>query len=268
MLASVGLEHHIHRVDGTWHLLVRPERAAAAEHQLTQYERENRFKPAPPTPVDIVDNGRLGVLGYLLVIWSEPFVEFIAGGDWRAAGVMHAGAVLDGDWWRTVTALTLHADLGHILANSLFGSVFGWLACRYLGSGLAWLLVVIAAAGGNGINALVQAAEFRSIGASTAVFASLGLVGTFVWRRGYLRAWGWRRSFAPVFAAIAMVAYTGTGGENTDVAAHLFGFACGAVIGLAVARRNLRWLGHSGQVLAGTLTCALIGYAWWLALAQ
>ena len=266
VLASVGVEHHLHRIEGRWHLLVRQSRIAVASHQLAQYELENRTRPKPPTPVHVVDSGRLGVAGYVLVIWCVPFLEFLSGSGWRGSGVMHAASVLDGEWWRTITALTLHADLGHIFANTMFGSLFGWLACRYLGSGVAWLLVVLAAACGNGLNALVQPAEFRSIGASTAVFASLGLVGTFVWRRGYLRAWGWRRSFAPVFAAIALVAYTGTGGGNTDVAAHLFGFICGAGTGLVAARTNFRWLGSTGQTLAGALAVTAIAVAWMLAL--
>ena len=55
----------------------------------------------------------------------------------------------------------------------------------------------------------VQPEDFRSIGASTATFAAVGIVGAFVWRRGYYRAVDWRRSVAPVFAAIAMLAFTG-----------------------------------------------------------
>ncbi len=265
VLASVGLEHHVHRVEGEWVLFVRPARAAVARHQLAQYEVENKVLPRPPAPVHVVDSGVPGVLGYLCVIWAIPFIEFVLGGHWRTAGVMYAGAVVDGEWWRTITALTLHADLGHLLANSLFGTLFGWLAGRYIGSGIAWFLIIVAAAIGNGANALIQADQFRSIGASTAVFASLGLVSTFVWRRGYVRSWGWRRSFAPVFAAIALVAYTGTGGENTDVAAHLLGFGAGAAIGFITARWNLKWLGQTGQHLAGASALLLIVFAWWSA---
>ncbi len=265
VLASVGIDHNVHRLHDTWHLIVPANRTAIAEHQLQQYRRENLIRPRPPTPVHVVDSGRAGVLGYLLVIWSIPFLEFLAGADWRSSGIMHAAAVLEGEWWRTLTALTLHADLGHIFANSLFGTLFGWLAGRYLGSGAAWLLVVVSAGVANGLNAGLQSPEFRSIGASTAVFASLGLVGVYVWRRGYLRAWGWRRSFAPVFAAIALVAYTGTGGANTDVAAHLLGFAVGAVAGGVAAALPLQQLGQRGQQLAGATAFVLIIVAWWAA---
>ena len=35
-----------------------------------------------------------------------------AGADWFAAGASDAERVLHGEWWRTITALTLHADGG------------------------------------------------------------------------------------------------------------------------------------------------------------
>jgi membrane associated rhomboid family serine protease len=112
------------------------------------------------------------------------------------------------------------------------------------------------------LNALVQPPAFSSIGASTATFAALGLVATFVWRRGYLRKRDWKRSFAPVFAAVALLAFTGTGGENTDVLGHLAGFVAGVLTGFAVARFDLRRLGKSGQWLAGGATLLLVAGAW------
>ena len=85
---------------------------------------------------------------FLLVIWLLPSLEAAAtfGWNWRSIGSMDAGLVASGQWWRTVTALTLHGDLGHLMGNSLFGAVFGMFAGRHLGSGLAWLLVLLCGA--------------------------------------------------------------------------------------------------------------------------
>ena len=47
------------------------------------------------------------------------------GRDWFAAGEAQAGLILDGEWERVVTALSLHADLGHLLSNLIAGSLFG-----------------------------------------------------------------------------------------------------------------------------------------------
>jgi rhomboid protease GluP len=40
-----------------------------------------------------------------------------AGSAWFAAGASDAERVLHGEWWRTITALTLHADSAHVVSN-------------------------------------------------------------------------------------------------------------------------------------------------------
>lgn len=264
VLSAVDIDNRIEHHERQWLLVVRERDAASAESQLDSYVDENRpsieFKPRVVT----FDSGWVGVAGYLLVIWLLPVLQAwsVFDWNWHEIGAMRAGSVTSGEWWRTVTALTLHGDLGHIVANSFFGAVFGLFVGRYLGSGFGWLLVLLGGAFGNFLNAWAQADNFVSIGASTATFASLGLSGAFIWRRGYHRGGGWRRSFAPLFAAVALLAITGVGGERTDVLAHFMGFGCGVVLGMLAATFDVRRLGHSGQFIAGGLTLWCIFYAW------
>ncbi|MCZ6711317.1 MAG: rhomboid family intramembrane serine protease [Gammaproteobacteria bacterium] len=266
VLTAVYIEHHIEAHENGFGLLVPTNLAMRATSELQSYDHENRLIPTPVPSLFTIDSGWIGVLGYLLVLWMLPWLESNWALAWREAGNMHAGLVRDGEWWRCVTALTLHADLGHIIANSAFGAVFGLFVGRYLGSGFGWLLVLISGALGNGLNAWVQPDEFRSIGASTATFAALGLGATYVWRRGYFRGRGWRRGMAPVFAAIALLVYTGVGGENTDVVAHFMGFAAGVALAVLAATFDVRRLGVSGQYLAGLSAVGLLLFSWQLAL--
>ncbi len=267
MLTALSIDHRIEFDGHDWGLWVPVEDAARAGDELSRYERENQPSSAQQPRAETVDSGWLGVLGYLLVIWALPSLEGAAvfGWDWREAGVMDAGLVRGGEWWRTVTALTLHGDLAHLVGNSLFGSVFGLFVGRYLGSGLGWLLVLAGGALGNAANALVQGEVFRSVGASTATFSALALVGAFVWRRGYMRGWDWRRRFAPVFGGIALLVYTGFGGGNTDVVAHVTGFAAGLILGLAIAAVDARRLGRAGQAMCGGIALGLVAVCWALA---
>jgi len=284
VLTAVGIENHlVHEPSddsanqGTaesaagWRLFVPQELAEQAREHLQAYRMENLNTQLPPARFVAIDSGLIGVLIFLLVVWVMPTLEGhrVFGWHWHDIGVMHVSAVIQGQWWRTITALTLHANLPHLLGNSLFGSVFGLLAGRQLGSGLGWLLIVICAAVGNGINAGLQPEDFRSIGASTANFAALGLTGAVSWRRGYYlpahNTGRWRRAFAPVFAAIALLAYTGTGGENTDIVAHFTGFLCGIGAGLLVSRFDVRRLGQRGQLISGAIGLSLVVLAWVLA---
>jgi rhomboid protease GluP len=53
--------------------------------------------------------------------------------DWWSAGAAQAGLIADGEWWRAVTALGLHADLSHLASNLAFGSLLGLLLAQILG---------------------------------------------------------------------------------------------------------------------------------------
>ncbi|MFU8814248.1 MAG: rhomboid family intramembrane serine protease [Pseudomonadales bacterium] len=267
VLMAVAIDHEIDFDGYEWCLRVREADVRAARDELASYRFENQPEPSAPPHVHTFDSGWLGVFGFLLVIWALPTLEGLGafGLDWREAGVMHAERVTDGEWWRTITALTLHGDIAHLVGNSLFGAVFGLFVGRYVGSGAGWLMVLLAAGLGNGLNALIQADGFRSVGASTATFAALALGATFVWRRGYMRGWGWRRRFAPLFGGIALLAFTGFGGENTDIMAHLTGFGFGTLMGVLAASVDLRRLGVSGQVLCGAAAFGLVWWAWSLA---
>ena len=266
VLAARGIDSRIEFQDGEWRLTVAEDDLDASRRELAAYEGENAPTPAMPQPARI-DGGWWGVAGYLMVIWATLALEASAafGWDWRAAGRLHVAAVRDGELWRLVTALTLHADLGHIVANSVFGGLFGALAGRYLGTGLAWLVIVAGGALGNGVNVLVRPAAFLSIGASTATFAALGAVSAFLWRSGYFRQLKWQRAFAPVFAAIALFAYTGVGDESTDLVAHAAGLAAGFGLGLWVAKARLQLIDRRMQWFCGAAAAAGVVAAWLLA---
>jgi membrane associated rhomboid family serine protease len=253
---------------GGWELWVPQTRAPEAATELTLYRHENA-REIGARPLAEIGDGRFGVAAYLATL----LVAFVALHadllylDWLGAGRLEAGAVIAGEWWRAVTALTLHIELAHLLGNLAFGAFFGYFVGRYLGTGIGWLTVVLAASLANVLNAWVQAPTHRSIGASTAVFAMLGTLVAYTWRRGFLRHTPWRARIAPIVAGLGLLAFTGTAGENTDLGAHLFGFLVGIGAGLALARASAEWLGSERvQGFAAALAAAVVLAAWTAAL--
>jgi membrane associated rhomboid family serine protease len=182
--------------------------------------------------------------------------------------VLDAGFLQRGEWWRVLTALTLHGDVLHLLSNLAFGALFGYPAARLLGPGIAWLLILLGAGLAYGVDALLHPPQHHLLGASTAVFTALGLVASYGWRR-HLRNWSpWMRRSAPLVAGIALLAFTGTGGENTDILAHLAGFVVGTGIGALCAHLPMPAPGRFRvQWIAGLAALALLSLAWTLALA-
>ena len=262
----MDIGHQVSSQDGVWILAVAPEDEAKAHHQLAMYWRENSTPEPAPVQAVTIDSGWGGVLGYLTVIWSLPVLQGFTSTSLSTAGVLHAEAISAGELFRAATALTLHADINHILANSLFGALFGLFVGRYLGSGFGWLVVLICGIAANLLNGFLQPDAFRALGASTATFAALGLVPAFGWRRGYFRRGDFKRGFAPIFGAIAILAFTGFGGQRIDVFGHLFGFIAGIIAGLAVAHVKVQTRTLADQWRAGGLALGLIGIAWGFAL--
>lgn len=269
LLESLGIPHELRRGAGGNSLWVRPEDHGRAVHELRAYLRENQRPPEPPVVWPEHPHPWLGVFGYALVLIAVALAVLArAGGyNWEARGMLDAGFLARGEGWRAITALTLHGDFPHLLSNLGFGALFGYPAARLFGPGVAWLLILAGGGVAYSLDALLHPPNHRLLGASTAVFTALGLITSYGWRR-HLRRWSplVRRS-APLVAGIALLAFTGTGGEDTDVLAHLTGFIVGVATGAVCARLRLPLPGNArAQWIAGALALIMVAAAWIAAL--
>jgi membrane associated rhomboid family serine protease len=265
VLAAEGLAAKVSRGPSGFVLGVAPEDADRALAAIEAYERENPASPssretsqppADPAPLRVA----LGVSGALLAFFAltgprDPV------SPWFERGSAHAERILAGEIWRTVTSLTLHADLGHVAANAIIGALFLTAVCRALGPGLGCALVLLAGATGNLANALFRGPLHDSVGASTAVFGAVGLLGGLGVGRRHRGGMRGRRAWVSVAAALGLLAMLGTAGERVDLWAHFFGLALGGLLGIPIGfaahcrpAAGLQWL-IGGAALATLLTC-------------
>jgi membrane associated rhomboid family serine protease len=252
-------------------ILVEAAKAATAFAELAGYAADNRRATPPPLRLRPPRNGLAGALIYccaLLFVYGAAERGTFAR-DWLSAGDAEAGLIVGGQWWRALTALGLHADYGHLFANMVAGAFLGVLLSQVLGSGLAWLLILMAGGIGNGVNALFQPAGHAAIGASTAVFGALGLLAVLMTR--YQRAL-WRygpRRWLPIAAGVMLLAFLGMEGERIDIGGHVAGFAAGCLIGAALVVIGEPGTRQQGVVQAACGAAALILFAgaWLVALA-
>ena len=254
---------------GQWELRAPASQAALVLDELQRYaaERRDRFTQGiepPPFRTAVA-----GAAGYVAVLLAVAYFNGagLFGIDWLAAGAIDAGAGARGEWWRAFTALTLHLDPVHLLGNLLFGVGAGTLLSRRLGSGVAWLSILWAGALANLLELWIAPADYRAAGASTAVFAALGLLSGYAWweRRGARGRWIHRG--APLLAGAGLLALLGAGNAHVDVPGHLLGFLAGVTLGSIFARIGMpRSRRKLPQIVAGSVALLSIAAAWALAL--
>lgn len=264
VLAAAKIPHQVIDDAATAALVVPAEYSTLAAKELQLYDDENPpIRPKPQKRVRYQDPVP-GVIGYFLVVcavaWLAGYGFF--GHDWFDAGRVDGSLIRNGEWWRTITALTLHSGARHLVGNLVFGIFFGIFAGRLLGSGIAWLAIVVAAAVGNAANTLLLESTHRSIGASTAVFAALGLVAGFVWRGQLMAQDRWSYRYGPIVGGLALLMFTGTGGPDTDIGAHLLGFVCGFATGMLLTMLGPVPTDRRAQTVAGGIALALVASAW------
>ena len=184
-----------------------------------------------------------------------------SGSTFQAMGRMVPRLIADGDWWRLITAGLLHGDLAHLSGNALFLLVFGWAAAERVGSGTMLVTFVVTSALGMTWSAWLEPA-ISSVGASAGVFGLLGLsAGDGVTKSYAVAAWKPRiRAFG---APVMLLAFTAFDPES-NVRAHVAGFAAGLVLGALLKRRGAE--SNIVQVLAGTAALACVSAAWYTAL--
>jgi membrane associated rhomboid family serine protease len=262
-LASAGILSRIDWTPDGYALSVRDADRRRADRVLAAFDAENEPRPAPSEPHEQRVSYGAVVAAVALCAFFVVTGPRDAGGYWFDRGAATASRIAGGEYWRTVTALTLHADFPHILSNAATMIIFGTSLCGLVGTGTGLWLMLLSGAAGNWLAALLRGAPYSAVGASTAIFGAIGALAAVQLmrrRRGVpVSAW---RAWAPIAAGLALLAFLGTA-PQTDVLAHLFGFGVGAGLGAAVMRARGPWQ-HGGLQTALSLAAVLVVVACWL----
>jgi rhomboid protease GluP len=138
-----------------------------------------------------------------------------------------------GQYWRLLTSVFLHAGLSHLGSNLLVQILMGNAVERNLGHVRYLALYLLSGIGGNVISVLydrAQGVNIYSVGASGAVFGVMGTLIILILRgRKKLRSGS---SLLPRAAfAVFYAVYSGFRNPYTDNAAHLGGLLFGAALG-------------------------------------
>jgi len=255
-------------------LYVPPMAEGIARCEIAGYSAEP-VRRTPDSAPPVRRNAQPAVAFFVLLLgwhgicagwWALPGSAPLPPSEWMRLGALdvYRTRVLH-EWYRTVTALSLHADGLHIFSNVATGCLFLTLLCRRIGCNAGLSLTVIGGMLGNICNALYRPLPFASMGFSTAIFACLGLLSGIQALQEGRQAW--RKALLPLGAGAGLFAMLGTEGERADYAAHLFGMAAGLCLGCAYCRLAPHVRPHAWMRLtAAALVPVLFVLAWRLAL--
>jgi rhomboid protease GluP len=247
--------------EGRHILCTSPESAEKVSFEIVAFSKLRRKRRC-----SVADEPEYPLRWSSAIVYSMVLAVFFAVQQqtpiWIEIGRADAVAIIgQGEWWRCVTALFLHADSAHLVANILTGVGFGLLLGKLYGGPLAWAMILLCGAMATALTAGIYfPADHFSIGASTAVFAALGLLtatGIVMSLRAGTSGLGLPNWLIPLLAGLALLAFMGVGeGDDLmrriDLVAHLSGFAVGLVVGLPIAllrkqffqfERFSRWCG-------------------------
>ena len=241
VILAMGRPYWLMPAGDQYRLLIEAAAADEAREQLASFDRESsQWPPRPAAATAPARRLELATpLFWGLAVSAVYWDQLQWPGHWEKLGALNAPAVLDrGEWWRLATALFLHADLGHLLSNLLSGIFVFASVLTTFGRRRGWILLALASVAGNFFAVVLhRSGAYSSLGASTAIFAGLGLLTgravSFSPRADHPHRW--REMLVPLAAGTALLALYGAGGPQVDVVAHVTGFAAGLAFGFLSA---------------------------------
>lgn len=251
VLAAASIPHTISfQSSSSWDIVVPDSLAEQAENEIAAYTAENANWPMQiPAVEDFHPAFRilsLLIVGLLCLIYMETGA-WQHQSQWFTAGAGDSEAILTGgQYYRLITALTLHADGLHLLGNCLLGGFLLHYFFHLLGNGIGLASLLLTSTLANACNVFAHGPGHHFVGFSTAVFSVIGMLSSLNFKRH--ASIGRIHLLMPLMAGTAMLAMVGSSGERTDLGAHFFGLIIGLAAGyllsleLVLRLRSSLWL--------------------------
>lgn len=201
------------------------------------------------------------ILGVGLSLLLLMFFALTGGSNeptlWFLGGRLERSSFVAGEWWRAITAATLHADLAHVSGNACFIAVLGWGAAERHGSGVAafgWLFTAVV----GFLVSLVLTDVSLTVGASGGLFGLLGLAALHAFGGAGELALPRRHRLRTIGSGVLLLAFTAFS-PGSNIAAHVGGFAAGGALALVLPQRATA---AGWQLVAALTTAGAVWVGW------
>lgn len=210
---------------------------------MNQYPNEMQPGAEPPAPAPragvpiplptSVPTVTYSILGLTIVVFLLQMISrSIYGTSIQAPDVLElAGGrinelIRQGQIWRFITPILLHASVPHILFNMYALYSLGSGLERYFGHGRFLLMYLLCGFSGNVLSFLIMPDRSFSVGASTSIFGLIGAEGVFLYQNRELLGERARRAMGNVAFLIVLNLLIGLA-PGIDMYGHIGGLIGG-----------------------------------------
>ncbi len=264
VLNSAGIGNRVIAGNNGFRIDVPSSCVDAAMDAIHSYQAENPsvVQNAPaPYHHQLPKNYSGIVVALLLLSVHLAVMSSSAPEDYITVFGANARRIVHGEIYRCATALLLHADAAHVAGNMVGMALFGGAVCAVSGTGVGWLMILACGILGNLINAMAYGSGHLSVGASTAVFGSVGILSAIQAVTAARTGRGWKGPLMAIGAGIALLAFLGVS-DRSDLGAHLFGFLSGALMGVCYGLCIGFPPGRRVQMVCGIMAGSVLVMAW------
>ncbi len=260
VLSSSAVPHRITRSKNSWDVWVDESHYDRALRSMELYFQENKNARQDFSEKNVEIRAGTIISGIIVSIMLLLWYMLAQNSGDAKEVINRFGAsavkIIDGEYYRSVTALMLHKDEVHLAGNMIGIFIFGTAVCSVTGWGVGWLMVLTSGVAGNLTNAFMYESGHVSIGASTAVFGAIGILAGYQGFKNKRTSKKIKSAWVPMACGLALLGLLGSGGAETDIMAHLFGFFCGILLGSVYALfikktpvKNFQWLSAAGALV-------------------
>jgi membrane associated rhomboid family serine protease len=242
-------------------------------------EARSEFRRGPGRRIAVADAKAVSLTTLLLVAIAGMFViEIVKGGssailDPRLQDLVDLGAAVpflisQGEWWRLLSSMFLHAGIIHLLLNSWGLYLFGTVVERQIYGRVRFVAIYLVSGfiGSVAAYALHDANDCArlgtvGVGASGAIFGLVGAVGAYAFfRRGTAVGRAYLQWAVMIIVINLIIGQSIPGIDNVAHIGGAVGGAACAIVAEFLGRRQrnpvLEWLGYGAIVVIGAIVVA------------
>ncbi len=260
---SLSLDYQIIIQNNNYHFFIELSDYETFYKNLNEFINENLFFSDEEEEIKIpVLNDKAGLFSLLIIsgicLFYFYYAIFSKKYFFISIGANDAYKVLNGEFYRCITALTLHANIIHLASNIIFFSLIFRYVVKIFGEGLAWSLIIISGAIGNFFTSFIYGSFHSSIGFSTSVFATIGILANINFKI--------LKNYLPLIGAFFLLIMLGGGDKKVDVLSHITGLITGFAITEIILNKYSSIISYKSQKYLKIFTISLLIVSWALAL--